>query len=529
MVDEPEFIEMFDFVISLGAQTNPYLPSFLTFGEMFVNQKVRSLRLSAYGLVNKIDGRCPRTKVAVLKRAYRKEPVYGYCPTPEAAWGSKLFIDLEPLENVLHYFHVEADAAVAAMYPEDKRHLFLANVDCAATEAFITVKIIKNTKNAILGVCHMFYVQLEEGAKKLEGNVSFRKLLPEPSYKWMVFTAPVDKTARESATQVLAPKLLQFDVDSGKLLNAQDVKQTTEKPKGEFQLPWRLWCNSDAALHLGEEKTDEDAIQMVLRLLHKENHIVREPIDVLFDETRNCKRVIVTADILQGQQLQIVPCVPKSGKSYKCSEHPQRIPITVVRRVKQANAVTQPLSSKSTDTAVAVEPVEEVENIYYVHPEWKTPKGTIPDAKQRDCGAEMEWDWAGDETMHPFWAVRRLTTTQMSKERPDDKSVAGFNTGLTTKEYTVVTVGVVQGQSVAMTLLVKIPVITNLKTMNEGTELIMEQAEVQKQVTRKASTWKDESQAKRRKETQERKKERSNRMAKQTSDGTRVASAVTEI
>ena len=131
--------------------------------------------------------------------------------------------------------------------------------------------------------------------------------------------------------------------------------------------------------------------------------------------------------------------------------------------------------------------------------------------------------------MHPFWAVRRLTATQLSKELTDDKSVAGFSASLLTKEYTVVTVGVVQGKSVAMTLLVKVPYLTNVKNIKKGTELIMEQAEVRKQSTRKAPTWKDESNAKRRKEDQERKKEQSKRMAQQTSKGTRAASAVTEI
>ena len=311
LVDEPEFIEMFDFVISLGADVNPYLPCFLTFGEMFVNQKVRALRLAAFGVVNKIDSRCPRIKVAVLKRAYRKNPSYGYCPTPEAAWGSKHFAELEPLEQLLHYFHVEAKAAVAVLFPEKQQHLFLANVDCAATEAFISVTNKQNSRKAMLEACHKYYAQLEEGAKKLSSPKRDVQLLAEPSKKWMDFRALDEKTAPQSATKVLAPKLLQFDADSGRLLNAQDERQAREKEKGEFQLPWRLWCNADETTRMGEEKTDEDAIQMVLRLLHKENHIVREPIDVLFDETRNSKKVIVTADTQTEQQLQIFPCVPK--------------------------------------------------------------------------------------------------------------------------------------------------------------------------------------------------------------------------
>ena len=88
-VDDPEFVEMFDFAISLGAKKNSYIPSFLTFAARFVNSKKRSMRLSAFTEINKIPTSCPRVKIAVLKRAYRKKPVHGICPAPEAWCGKK--------------------------------------------------------------------------------------------------------------------------------------------------------------------------------------------------------------------------------------------------------------------------------------------------------------------------------------------------------------------------------------------------------------------------------------------------------
>ena len=47
MVDEPEFIELFDFVISLGANRNSFLQGLFEFAERFVDRKKRELRLSA--------------------------------------------------------------------------------------------------------------------------------------------------------------------------------------------------------------------------------------------------------------------------------------------------------------------------------------------------------------------------------------------------------------------------------------------------------------------------------------------------
>ena len=85
-VDEPEFIELFQTVVDLGANTASFLPELLEFGSKFVNSKIRQLRLNAFTAINKIPTEFPRTKVAVLKRAYRKNPAYGYCPSPESGW-----------------------------------------------------------------------------------------------------------------------------------------------------------------------------------------------------------------------------------------------------------------------------------------------------------------------------------------------------------------------------------------------------------------------------------------------------------
>ena len=85
-VDEPEFIEVFDCVISLGATKNNFVSDLLDFGSKFVDQKQRQLRMSAFAMVNKMPIEAPCSKVAVLKRAFRKTPAYGYCPSPEVGW-----------------------------------------------------------------------------------------------------------------------------------------------------------------------------------------------------------------------------------------------------------------------------------------------------------------------------------------------------------------------------------------------------------------------------------------------------------
>ena len=57
----------------------------------------------------------------------------------------------------------------------------------------------------------------------------------------------------------------------------------------------------------------------------------------------------------------------------------------------------------------------------------------------------------------------------------------------------------------------------------------MEQADVRKQITRKAPTWKDEANAKRRKEEQDKKREEKTLALQQASAASRARSRVTEI
>ena len=84
LVDETDFIELFDFVISLGAKTNSYIPELLDFAEKIIDQKQRQLRIQAFAELNRWSQNLPRAKIACLKRAYRSNPVRGFCPTPEA-------------------------------------------------------------------------------------------------------------------------------------------------------------------------------------------------------------------------------------------------------------------------------------------------------------------------------------------------------------------------------------------------------------------------------------------------------------
>jgi hypothetical protein len=71
---DPDLRELYEFCITLGVGTNTYVPDLLEFVAVYVLSSQRQLRFSAFGIANKLPEGCPLLKVAVIKRAYRKDP-----------------------------------------------------------------------------------------------------------------------------------------------------------------------------------------------------------------------------------------------------------------------------------------------------------------------------------------------------------------------------------------------------------------------------------------------------------------------
>ena len=120
-VAEPEFQDFFECAINFGSSKSSFIPELIRFGSKSVNQKHRQLRLQAFVETNKVNINCPRTKIASLKRAYRKNPSHGYCPTPEAKFHKAPLSMVLKLEELLHYFHVCCKAAVAVLGTEHQQ------------------------------------------------------------------------------------------------------------------------------------------------------------------------------------------------------------------------------------------------------------------------------------------------------------------------------------------------------------------------------------------------------------------------
>ena len=94
------------------------------------------------------------------------------------------------------------------------------------------------------------------------------------------------------------------------------------------------------------------------------------------------------------------------------------------------------------------------------------------------------WEFKGEETLHPFWAVERLTEDERRKAQK-----GAFNLTCEDKEFVAVTVGALCGDSVAITLAVVVPIMTNAVDVKKGEELFLENT-CKKEAKRKEGSWK---------------------------------------
>jgi len=102
LVDEPDFMEMFDFVVSVGADKNSYLPEFLKWCSLYVSSKHRRLRFATCAVLNKLKAG-PLSKIALAKRSLRLKPVSTMCPAPESHLEKLDTPEFKELEDTLFF------------------------------------------------------------------------------------------------------------------------------------------------------------------------------------------------------------------------------------------------------------------------------------------------------------------------------------------------------------------------------------------------------------------------------------------
>jgi hypothetical protein len=213
------------------------------------------------------------------------------------------------------------------------------------------------------------------------------------------------------------------------------------------------------------------------------------------EAAKNVKGVEATDSIKAGDFV-LPPCVTKATQLRTECTHPCKVPIRVTVLATSADAVEadkttavavvegktgRPKQAKKQcrDTAVAegagtaVADVKE-EYTFFVTPEW-----TAPQYKEESD----EWNWQGGETMHPFWGVRRASSTQAAKEGLQ------INMQMQDISFNSVSVGAIGGKACSLALTVTVPCMAPSQNITKHMSLVVLSEEPQKAATKRVKNW----------------------------------------
>ena len=117
-------------------------------------------------------------------------------------------------------------------------------------------------------------------------------------------------------------------------------------------------------------------------------------------------------------------------------------------------------------------------------PEFKAPTAVAANPGEGQDAQKLIYSRDNSESMHPFWAVRRITNAKLQEERQailldiqrtgERKNVPEFNCEIVTVHHPSASIAKVGDQSVSSTRFVGVPFMTNSKDVLQGEELICE-------------------------------------------------------
>ena len=527
-VDEPEFVGLFDFIINLGGGKSGFVQRLLEFTGVFVNPLQRRLRLSAFVDTNKMPLQVPGVKIAMIMRAYRKTPQLTWCPSPEPSWAKCPNVLLEALEDLLHYFHVENKAAVAAL-PGEQRAAFFANVNVQLAETFNT-KVTKSKertedlKKELLKTALPYYEELLAHHRKKQGSKD--AVLVVSRTTWICFAAvaaekekELDAVGQQAAGQQpakkakLMPTIIEFDATTGKPVNKQETRlqgeEGAESTLAPQKLPWSHWAKSTVSKIDSLEEAEKAAIMLALQALsHSTSAVAETGVLEMWWSPKTKRKFVTVTKKLEAKSLELSPCLPKSqSRIFKESTHPERIMIRVVQKkpvvvpAREATYYLQPefkmpvdktdlahdmatrASASHVDAAVAGEGAGKA-NVAAVA---AAVAAEAPGALAADTRI---FEFMGDEVLSPYWAVVRLAQGELRHANKVEDTPIMFNMEEKEKEYNVVTVCSVAKESHSITFGVRVPLLTNPSELQTGAKLAMEVASKHKTKPKRELDWK---------------------------------------
>ena len=465
--EDEHFLELFRFVVDLGANTGPFITDLRSFHDKFVDPKLRKIRSSTFILFNMIPEQFSFMKVAAVKHVYSCDVArvqHGYCD-PFRKQVMKQLLDERALrdvmqegEQLLSFFHTACAEVLAALVKAEKTR-FLGNLDREVFSAIIGAyggrpgDVSAEMRQADLHtIAEKFYARLAPSAK---GSPHAKV----PSRCWQVAVA--GPTLPTKGTK-LQSKVLTFD-EHGKPLSRQD---TSEGPELE-QFEWLKFFNTESVGAAARQDRTRALVFSVLCRMQRSAHAASASAEV--DITRGGSSMhprVVAAKDFAARALRLLPLVKTIAAISFKEGLPWELAVQVMEGGASSTTVYLQGSSilpKSPAAPAAAEP--------------------LPGSRRSDHA------WKASDFPWPLWLVKRSTTVDECNCQFEMCATRHVSTYQTSAHAATD-----QSSCTVDTAEVTIPVLTNTKDISAGEELVVHWKKKEKSSsTPKTKTWQDEA------------------------------------
>ena len=450
---DPHFLELYVFVIDLGAGAASFLPDLRAFHERFVDPKIRRLRLIDFAAMNQFPNDMPYLKVAGIKFAYACDPrlvLHGFCQAikakdvRDALSTAGLKAVAGEANGLLDFFHrrclpsgpKKAGPTSPAVAGTSKamRTQFFANLDKDVFGMVVGPMLEGPKRAALLASCGHAYFRM---ARMFPGH-------PFPSFPYALPPVPAEgPNAGKAPTKadVLVPKVITFE-------GGVPVTQQASVVDGvRLELfDWSGFMQTAEAAGPLDEEAARSAVACALTSLRRHNRGGGDDMHIWRGgENKNLR--VVAARLIKKGELKIAPLV----------SHPLRItmqcaqgwaPKVVVHRAGQK--ITMHL------TATAAFPARRDVSLARSEQEWAAASAVAESGVPRFG----DHDWKKGNFPWPFWVIKKCETAGGSNCLLEDITINTVHTS-SADERDVDAYAVV------------VPVITNHCDISKGTELIV--------------------------------------------------------
>ncbi|CAK0895420.1 unnamed protein product, partial [Prorocentrum cordatum] len=356
-IDHPDFLRLFKLVRDAGGEGSIHMKDLFSFTGVFVNPKVRKMRMEAYGVIAPYPEEFPKLKNACLK--FNKESrfqMYDFLKEVEGA-----FLQLGPTSEKL-------------------RCKWIAEVeDCSS---FIATKLRELMS---LGKAGLTKADMPQFPRETDLMQEVGELRDDPNDKGQS-PSPGPKGKSSVVTETLTPRVIKQDAEGGALTAHETASAAVGVASGDKvdTIPWREWARSACA------SDDKQIAKQVLALAMSANHDhVTCEIPIAMIKSGSAVKAVATRDIPVGH-LKVPLWFKKDASMVMEGPGVFIHPKAACAEVSWVKTITE------AEEEVGVESGEEVVVRIHVQPELRLPK---------EGGAGFVWDPRG--SVHPFWFIKR--------------------------------------------------------------------------------------------------------------------------